>query len=306
MPSCLSMKKAGLLPALLCLVWCLPSPALAQASPTRVYEGTIGGDPAELITLEDYHNHSVSGYLLNRKSGHLMKLEETPRDDGAPLTIDVIDDRTGRVSSALAFPRFTIDASGLTGTWVDLRTRKRAPARFRRTAYYTPDAGDSYDGEVLQGNGDTSFLFRVHARRSKGEYGGLVDRIDIYDRASGRRVQSIDHLILAFNGTETLTFRDINGDGKIDFYAQRMAIDANGGRVTGNRTYYLFDGMRFSNFAPLEDLQTKGDVTLPKPGWVDFLPAGKTDWDNRTQTWDHYKFVTPRQLKFQASEERPF
>jgi len=295
-----------LVPALLCVgLWFSAAPAWAQASPTRTYEGSIDGRSAELVTLEDYHIGSVSGYLLDEKAGRLMTLEETPQRGSDPLVIDVLD-KDGMPFAALSFRSFSIDAGRLKGEWIDLRTGKTMPADFRQTAFFTPDADHAYDAEVLQASGESPFLFRIHARRAKGEYGGLVDRIDIYDRSTGRHVQTIDHLILSFNGTATLTFTDINGDGHIDFCASRLAIDGNGGRQTGAYTYYLFDGKQFRNFAPLDALEAKGALALSKPGWVELLPTDGTDYDRRVQTWNRYRFVTPQRIKFEESEERPF
>jgi len=295
-----------LVPALLCAgLWFSPVPVRAQANPTRTYEGNIGGRPAELVTLEDYHIGCVSGYLLDEKAGRLMTLEETPQKGGDPLVIDVLD-KDGMPFAALSLRSFSIDAGRLKGEWIDLHTRKRMPADFRRTAFFTPDADHAYDAGVLQASGEAPFLFRIHARRAKGEHGGLVDRIDIYDRSTGRHVQTIDHLILSFNGTATLTFADFNGDGHIDFYASRLAIDGNGERRTGARTYYLFDGKQFRNFAPLDALEAKGALAFPKPGWVEVQPMDGTDYDRRVQTWDRYRFVASQRIKFEESEERPF
>jgi hypothetical protein len=299
-------RLAGLAVACLCASSCFSvTPLFAQAAPTRVYEGHVGGQSVELSMLEDYHVDSLKGYLLEKRDGRLLTLEETPHKDGEPMTIDVLDARA-MPFAAIALRPFSKDDRKLRGEWIDLRNRARRPIEFEKTAFFTPDSDKAYDGEILQASGDAPFLFRVHARRMKGEYGGLVDRIDIHDRASGRRIQTIDHLILNFNGTATLEFGDYNGDGRVDFRARRLAISVDGARATGAFPYYLFTDNGFHNFAPLDELESNGAVAFPAPGQVEMRPEDKVDFENRIETWQRYRFVTPEKLELQGSDERPF
>ncbi|WP_162601031.1 hypothetical protein [Paraburkholderia sp. C35] len=301
-----SLQLTSLLRGAIGACWLIASSSvLAQTSPTRLYEGTAGGRPIELITVAN-SRESISGYVFEKSTGQLSELEESPHLPGATAIIDVLDKPGTIPVAAISFHPFKVTDAALSGDWIELRTRSKQPVDLRQTVVFDPDSSEAVDGTILQVSGDAPFVFRVHAHRAKGEYGAIADRIDIYDRATGRLVQQIDHLILSFAGVKTLTFADFNGDRQMDFSASRMAVDKNGNRSTGVHMYYLFLDGRFQNFAALDELESSGAVTFPASGQVEMRPEIKVDYSRRVETWNRYRFTAPDKLQFIDSQERPF
>ncbi|KWC76724.1 hypothetical protein WL58_26530 [Burkholderia cepacia] len=287
----------------------LASTAFAQATDTQVQEGIIGGQAVQLILRLDNYGPSLSGYVFEQNGGLLLPLEETPLADSpeaAPdLSIDVTDAK-GQPFAMLMLRSFRWTDHKLAGDWVDLRSRVRTAFQFKQTAMFgSRYAAVAYDGDLLQVGKSGPYLFRVHAHKARGEFGGLVDRIDVYDRASGSKIQTLDHLQLDFNYTDTLEFDDYNGDGHTDFRASRLAIDGSGKRSTGSRSYFLFLNGRFRDFTPLDKLEEDGTPWFLPHGRIDVRQESNIDYRNRLATWNHYRFTSPGTLTFTGSTQGP-
>lgn len=293
----------------LCIAPWLTSPASAQAVDTQVQEGSIGGQAVQLILRLDDHGPSLTGYVFEQDGGLMLSLEETPLTNGPQAAADLsinVKDAKGQPFALLALHAFRWTDRKLDGDWMDLRSRIRTAFRLKQTALFgEPIASVAYDGDLLQTGKSGRYLFRVHARKSRGEYGGLVDRIDVYDRANGSKVQSLDHLQLDFNYTDTLQFGDYNGDGQTDFRASRLAIDSNGNRSTGSQSYFLFLDGRFRDFPSLDQLAEHGTLWFMRHGKIDVREEFGIDYRNSLATWDHYRFTSPGTLVFTGSTKGP-
>jgi hypothetical protein len=294
----------------LCIAPWLTSPASAQAVDTQVQEGSIGGQTVQLILRLDHQSPSLSGYVFEQDGGLLLTLEETPLVDDPQTTPDLsinVRNANGQPFAMLVLHAFRWTNHKLDGDWVDLRSRIRTAFQLKQTALFgEPDAASvAYDGDLLQTGKSGRYLFRVHAHKSRGEYGGLVDRIDVYDRASGSKVQTLDHLQLAFNYTDTLQFGDYNGDGHTNFRASRLAVDSSGNRSTGSQSYFLFLDGGFRDFAQLDQLAEGGTLWFLPHGRIDVREESGIDYRNSLATWDHYRFTSPGTLVFTGSTKGP-
>jgi hypothetical protein len=293
----------------LCIAPWVASSALAQAVDTQVLEGSIGGQTVQLILRLDDHGPSLSGYVFEQDGSLLLTLDETPLPDGpleaSDLSINVKDAK-GLPFAMLALHAFRWTDRKLAGEWMDLRSRVRTAFQLRQTVVFGGGGADvAYDGDLLQTGKSGPYLFRVHAHKVHGEYSGLVDRIDVYDRATGSKVQTLDHLQLFFNYTDTLQFGDYNGDGHTDFRVSRLTIDSSGGRSTGSRSYYLFLNGQFRNFPPLDKLEEDGTLWFLPHGRIDVRQESSIDYRNSLATWNHYRFTSPETLVFTVSTKGP-
>lgn len=294
----------------LCIAPWLASPASAQAVDTQVQEGSIGGEAVQLILRLDDHGPSLSGYVFEQDGSLLLTLEETPLTDGSRAASDLsinVRDAKGQPFAMLILHAFRWTDRKVAGDWMDLKSRVRTAFQLKQTVMFgAPDvASVAYDGDLLQTGKSGPFLFRVHAHKARGEYGGLVDRIDVYDRASGAKVQTLDHLQLDFGYTDTLQFGDYNGDRHTDFRASQLTIDSSGNRSTGSRSYFLFLGGQFRNFPPLDKLAQNGDLGFLPHGRIDVREEWGIDYRNSLATWDHYRFTAPATLVFTGSTKGP-
>jgi hypothetical protein len=293
----------------LCIAPWLTSLASAQAVDTQVQEGSIGGQTVQLILRLDSHGPSLSGYVFEQDGGLLLTLEETPLVDGPQATPDLsinVKNAKGQSFATLVLHAFRWTDHKLAGDWVDLGSRVRTAFQLRQTALFGESgASVAYDGDLLQTGKSGRYLFRVHAHKSRGEYGGLVDRIDVYDRASGRKVQTLDHLQLDFNYTDTLQFGDYNGDGRTDFRVSRLAVDSSGNRSTGSQSYFLFLDGGFRDFPPLDQLAQDGTLWFLPRGRIDVRAESGIDYSNSLATWNHYRFTSPGTLVFTGSTKGP-
>lgn len=294
----------------LCIAPWLASPASAQAVDTQVQEGSIGGEAVQLILRLDSHGPSLSGYVFEPDGSLLLTLDETPLTDGPRGTSDLsmnVRDAKGQPFAMLALHDFSWTDRKLAGDWMDLKSRVRTPFKLKQTIMFgAPSVADvAYDGDLLQTGKSGPFLFRVHAHKARGEYGGLVDRIDVYDRATGRKVQTLDRLQLEFDYTDTLEFGNYNGDRHTDFRAARLKTDSNGNRTTGSRSYFLFLDGQFRNFPPLDKLAENGDLWFLPRGRIDVRGEWGVDYRSGLATWDHYRFTSPAKLVYTGSTKGP-
>lgn len=278
--------------------------ASAQAKPITAYRGTIGGAAVEVLLIHDWQLDGMSGYLFSDAERMPVPLEKTPYVEDEGLLINVLGDPK-LPTAALALQPAVPGAKRLRGRSIDLRSREQQDIRLERVVRFSSDQGDAYDGELLQVPADERFYFRVHARKARGEHGGRVDTITVFDLARGQPVQVIDGLDLFFSGTDTLALHDFNGDGVLDFSVMPMRPD-DPTRTARQRDYYIYGAdTGYVRNETLGSLAAQGDLKLGEEGRVSLRPQDGIDYGAGTIQWRHYRFVTPTRLeRVGESEER--
>ncbi|MDH5823615.1 hypothetical protein QFW77_11515 [Luteimonas sp. RD2P54] len=291
---------------LACLAISLAGPVFGQARPVTVYRGTVGGAPVELLLIHDWQLDGMGGYLFTEVRRMPLPLEKTPYAEGGSLLINVLGDPR-LPTAALALRPFAPGAKSLRGRAIDLRSRARQDVLLERVARFSSDPADAYAGELLQGQADARFHFRVHARKARGEHVGRIDAITVFDRASGEPVQVLDGLDLFFSGTDSLVLEDYDDDGVLDFSVMPMRPD-DPSRAAEHRHYYLYrqDAGGYGRAPELEALAAQGALRFGSGGQVSLRPQDGIDHRAGTIQWRHYRFVAPARLELQGQSEERF
>lgn len=299
-------RRAGCRWALALALLSLAGPAFAQARPITTYRGTVGDSPVELLLIHDWQLDGMSGYLFDEARRTLLPLEKTPYAEGESLLINVLGDPQ-LPTAVIALRPSVPGAKHLRGRSIDLRSRAQQEVRLERVTRFSSDAGDSYEGDLLQEGAGDRFLFRVHARKARGEHAGHVDAITVFDRASGEPVQVLDGLDLFFSGTVTLELDDFNDDGIVDFSVMPMRAD-DATRTADHRHYFVYrqDAGGHGRDPRLEALAAQGALEFGSGGRVSLRPESGIDYRAGTIQWRHYRFVTPDRLELQSESEEDF
>lgn len=299
-------RHAARMFVLACAMCLLSAPVLGQARPIATYQGTIGDAPVELVLIHDWQLDGMSGYLLTEPQRTPVPLEKTPYAETDSLHINVLGNPE-LPTAVIALQPFAPGAKTLRGRAVDLRSRAQQALQLERVTRFSSDARDSFDGHLLQDTADARFYFRVHARKAQGEHAGRVDRIAVIDRSTGEAVQVLDGLDLFFSGTDTLTLKDFNGDGILDFSVMPMRAE-DPSRVAEHPHYYLFrqDTGGYSREPQLEQLAAQGALTFGAGGSVNLRPQSGIDYRAGTIQWQHWRFATPDRLDLVSHSEERF
>ncbi|WP_310148987.1 hypothetical protein [Luteimonas sp. 3794] len=291
---------------LACVLGSLSAEVFAQARPITAYQGTVGDAPVELLLIHDWQHDGMGGYLFTDAQRTPVPLEKTPYAEDESLHINVMGDAR-LPTTVIVLQPFVPGAKTLRGRSIDLRSRDQRDVRLERVTRFSSDPRDAYDGELLQGNADKRFYFRVHARKAQGEHSGRVGTITVFDRASGAPVQLLDGLDLFFYGTETLELVDFNGDGVLDFSVMpRRADDTS--RAAEHRHYYRYreEAGGYGREPQLEVLAAQGVLKFGAGGHVSLRPQNGIDYRAGTIQWQHYRFVTPDTLELVSHSEERF
>ena len=274
--------------------------------PINVYEGTLGERKVEVALQYTSQYEYVQGYLLDTERHTSLPLEITPYSKDVPLLINLMDNPRMPAAALRARPFVFTHDRDFSGEWIDLRTRDRVPFSLTRKVRFSDEQRSSWHGELLQQPQHHGMSFYVNASKAEGEYVGKVDRITIIDLGTGKPLQVISDLALAFNGSNTLTFADYNGDGVIDFKASPIGERASGGANKAPDQFYLYQpsSNTYQRHAELEALGDKGALKFPSPGWV--AQRQDSNYDTATSDWQYYHFVDPQQLVWQRHSVEPF
>ncbi|MFC4726926.1 hypothetical protein [Coralloluteibacterium thermophilus] len=273
--------------------------AVAQVQPLAHYRGLAGDERVELILVHDSAWDFVSGALFG-PDRVLVPLEPTPHATDAPLVITTQAAGADLPEVALVLRPFAVFDAHLGGSRVDLRTRDALPLRLERVARF--EAGTSapaFDAELLQQGGGRDRYFVVHASKGARQQTGRVDRVDVYDRATGEVLQALDGLGLWFRGMETLDVFDMNGDGIVDFRATGLE-DGNAQAVQ----YFLSQDGGYRRNGMLEKLAARGPLQF-RDGNVQLRLTDTIDWDDRTCEWEHYRFPAPDRIEYTTVRREP-
>ncbi|WP_167285147.1 hypothetical protein [Marilutibacter alkalisoli] len=298
-------RRAGSMLLVACALLLLSAPVFAQARPITTYHGTVGDTQVELLLIHDWQLDGMSGYLFTEAQRKPVPLEKTPYAEDESLLINVLGDPL-LPTAVIALHPFAPGAKTLRGRSIDLRSREQQEVRLERVTRFSSDERDAYAGDLLQGQADERFHFRVRARKERGEHGGRVDAITVFDRDSGEPVQVLDGLNLFFFGTDTLQLDDFNDDGTLDFSVTPMRPD-DPSRTADHRHYYVYrqDTGSYDREPQLEALAAQGVLKFGSGGSVSLRPQNGVDYRAGTIQWRHYRFVTPTRLElFSESEER--
>ncbi|MCF7222895.1 hypothetical protein [Marilutibacter chinensis] len=284
----------------------LAGAAFAQARPVTTYRGTVGDSPVELLLIHDWQLDGMGGYLFDEAQRMLLPLEKTPYAEDESLLINVLGDPM-LPTSVIAFRPFVPGAKYLRGRSIDLRSREQKEVSLQRVMRFSSDPRDAYTGDLLQGQPDDRFHFRVHARKARGEHAGRVDAITVFDRASGEPVQVLDGLDLFFSGTDTLQLDDFNDDGIVDFSVMPMRAD-DATRTGEHRHYFVYrqEAGGYARDPQLEALAAQGALEFGSGGRVSLRPESGVDYRAGTIQWRHYRFVAPDRLELQSQSEERF
>jgi hypothetical protein len=279
-------------------------PVFAQARPITTYRGTIGDAPVELLLIHDWQLDGMSGYLFTEAQRMPVPLEKTPYAEDESLLINVLGD-PGLPTAVIALRPFVPGTKTLRGRSIELRNRVQHEVHLQRVTRFSSDERDTYEGDLLQGQADDRFHFRVHARKAQGEHAGRVDAITVLDRASGEPVQVLDGLDLFFSGTDTLKLDDFNDDGIVDFSVMPMRPD-DPSRTADHRQYYVYQHDGYGRDPELEALAAQGVLRFGSGGRVSLRPQNGIDYRAGTIQWRHYRFVTPTRLELLSESEERF
>lgn len=273
----------------------LALPVLSAERLVSVYEAEIPAGTMEIVLVDDAQRGGVSGLAFDPRDSQLRRLEETPRQVGQTLLVNLMDGvvkRPGRYdphlpASALEIRAYEPGKLYAPGRLISLRTRETHVLGMGRSAQLSRHGHSSSAAEVLQACIGCPFLYKaVLAKREDDSH--EVTAIRVIDRIGRGIVQSIPTQDIVARDIDTLTFGDFNGDGALDF--SMVPRVPTGNSWTGGRPhYYLFDGSdgQYRRSPELEELRATGYLEFPGDGRVLVKRHG------RDPSPTVYRFTTP-------------